>query len=150
MGNLTNLGRLAMFYAEDHQQRFPIAEGAQPRAHESLQKLVYTMPTGGEGHTDMSKVFVCPGSAEAQAERGIDGLFHLTEKNVSYAWRARPLRMGEPGEDKIVLACDKSLEHHNGTGACVLYSDCRVKFVPAAELGEGGLDGFITRNELSR
>lgn len=147
MGRLRTLGRLAILYADDHQQSFPVAEGAHPRAHESFQVLIDALPAGEPFDTI---TLVCPGSTEVQAVPGSDGRVHLTEMNVSYAWRAKPLKATGSHGSKIVLACEKTLEHRHAYGVNVLYIDGAVKFFLPAELGEGGLDGFIARNELSK
>ena len=49
-----------------------------------------------------------------------------------------------------VIACDKSLDNHNGKGICVLLTSAFVKWIPKEELGEGGLEAFLKKHKLSR
>ena len=142
--HLRGLGTLASFYAEEHGGNLPMAAGESPRAHVSLQVLVDAFPDACDG--DM---FVCPFSDETPAVPGSDGSFQLTEKNVSYAWRARLFDLSKASAD-TVIACDKRLHPGEKETVNVLFANCVVKRPSRADLGEGGLDGFIARNELSK
>jgi hypothetical protein len=149
MGNLRTLGQFVCLYADNHQQWLPVAEGGSSRAHESLQVLIDAVSAD---ETFDPEILVCPGSRETKAEPGSDGRVRLTEKNVSYAWRAKPLRATGTGRSRTVLACEKTFENHAGSvpGINVLYIDGAVKFVSKEDLGADGVDGFIARNELSK
>ncbi|HAK95342.1 MAG TPA: hypothetical protein DCM87_10145 [Planctomycetes bacterium] len=144
---LRSMVQWALLYADDHAGWFPVAEGENPAAHESLQLLVDAF-----GDECDPEIFVCPASGDVPAVRGVDGKLRLAAGNVSYAWRAKPLRVTETGGGTVVIACDKTLhpQELGGAGVHVAYSGGRVKFLTADELGEGGLDGFLARHELTR
>ena len=81
LSNLKQIGQLAMIYANDHKDVFPLAPGSQPRAYESLQLLV------DEGLAFNPGLFVCPASNDdVEALMDEDGAFQLGEQTNSYAW----------------------------------------------------------------
>lgn len=145
MGRLRSIAMLALQYVDDHAGWLPVAEGENPAAHESLQLLADEFVDEYD-----SKIFVCPVTDDTPAVRGADGKVRLAAGNVSYAWRAKPLSLR--GGGKVIIACDKVMHRHQGglAGINVLYGEGAVKFFKAEELGEGGLDGFLTRHDLTR
>ncbi len=146
VSGLRSLGMLALVYANDHKGWLPVAKGGNPRAHQSLQLLVEHFKEAGD-----PSLYICPGSKQVPAECDDTGEKHfvLTEENVSYAWRAKRLNTGASSA-RTLLACDKSLDNHNGDGVHVLYCDGSVRWMTKEELGEGGLEVFLKKHHLSR
>ena len=159
LNNLRNIGQLAVAYAEDNRGFIPVASGGDPRAYQSFQLLVNEMLNARD-----PELYVCPVSKDSEAQPPYDGaVFELTEDNVSYAWRNKPLRVRGSAYSKTPLGCDDSIadpregieENHLG-GMNVLYLDTSVRWVSLRELNgdaafaEEGLRGWLAEHNLGR
>lgn len=114
---------------------FPIAEGPNPRAHDSLNVLLAFNSEGLD-----PRFFRCPACPGPPAEADKAGKFVLDETTLDFAWTSKKLRLGDP---KQPLAADKYVDGHaddggkhdgHKRGMNVLYSDGIIRFVPEEEL----------------
>ena len=136
--NLRQIGQLASGFADDNKGWMPVAPGEEPRAYESFQILVDKVP-----EARVPQMFVCPASQrmEAPFDAENEESFILGPENVSYAWRARPLRSTGGGRTQTYLGCDNSIaipalniEENHDDGIVTLHLDISVGFVTLSEL----------------
>ncbi len=141
MNRLRSIGQMSILYADDNKQWFPVANGEEPKAYESLQLLVNTMRDARD-----PEMYVCPASNTQPVEgwnEESDEPFLLTEENVSYAWRNKKLRATGTSGSKTALGCDNGIalpdqdEDQGGNhedGINMLYIDGAIKFLTLADL----------------
>ncbi|HAK94209.1 MAG TPA: hypothetical protein DCM87_04200 [Planctomycetes bacterium] len=161
MNRLRSIGQMAMLYADDNKQWFPVAATDEPRAHESLQLIVNTMKDARD--PDM---YICPASNDAPVEgwnEDSEEPFILDEDSVSYAWRNKKLRSSGGAGSKTCLGADNSIaisdeinENHQD-GINMLYIDGAVKFLTiSADLKDmkgfenQDLDEFLAHKQLGK
>jgi hypothetical protein len=136
MSQLMQIYTFAASYADASKDgAFPIAEGPNPRAHDSLNVLVEFHSEGLEPRS-----FLCPAGEDNRAPEDKDGRFRLSDDTLDYAWTAKKVRLTGP---KQPLAADKYVRgyadgdgEHDGhaKGMNVLYTDGTIRFVPEEEL----------------
>ena len=127
---------LALGYAQRKGNRaFPIGDGNEPAAHESLNKLVEY-----EGEGLNPKLFICPEGEASAAEPDSSGKFTLSPETLSYSWVKQRIELTTPikvlSSDKYVQGFDDGTDTHQGHtgGMQVLLTDGSVSFVPEAVL----------------
>jgi hypothetical protein len=137
--NLKQIYGIALSYSNKRNNMFPIGEGQEPAAHESLNKLVAWDPDALN-----PKLFVCPAGEATDAQKDDSGKYVLEAENLSYAWVKR--RMKNTTANKP-LASDKYLDGfkdadsddgHPGhvRGINVLMTDGSISFVEEPDLPE--------------
>ncbi len=161
MNRLRSIGQMAMLYADDNKQWFPVAATDEPRAHESMQLIIDTMKDARD-----PEMYICPASIDEPVEgwnEDSDDPFILTEDNVSYAWRNKKLRSTGGSGSKTALGCDNSIatseeipENHDD-GLNMLYIDNSVKYLTlTGELKDmkgfenQDLDEFLAHKQLGK
>lgn len=145
LSNLREIGRAAQIYADSvGGGRYPLAEGANPPAHMSLQLVADYL-----GADAKPELFICPESARNQAE--VDYTitdrcsFQLTEDNVSYAYTIRKLTTTS-GSNWVLAADDSMQDAENGItenhrdGINVVFAGGDARWVTREELEKRGWD----------
>jgi prepilin-type processing-associated H-X9-DG protein len=139
VNNLKQIHAFALAYLQKHGE-WPIAKGEHPQAHESLNELIRAEADGMH-----PSLFRCEAGEAERAVVDARHRFFLEEKNLSYAWLARPL---EKSTKVRPLASDKYVEgFHDGEGAHeghkggmnVLMTDGSIRFVKTSDLPAGTL-----------
>ena len=110
---LKQIGTAALEYA-NKKYAFPYASGgsSEPRAHESLNKLVKS--TAGKGLEP--PIFICNASDQTPAEADEDGKYLLDEDSLSYAWALKKVKAtGKSknlGSDKYYDGYEEDISGH--------------------------------------
>ncbi|MBI4600544.1 MAG: prepilin-type N-terminal cleavage/methylation domain-containing protein [Planctomycetes bacterium] len=149
--NLKQIYTLALGYSQSSKgnNAFPIGEGREPRAHESLNKLVER-----EFEALKPNLFVCPEGEASPAEVDPDTKkYVLDETNLSYAWVKRRMKNTTANKslssDKYIAEFeDADAETHDGhrQGMEVLMTDGSISFVEEPDLpAEEKLPEGLTR-----
>lgn len=124
LNRLKQLSQLAMVYAQDRKNVYPLAAGPQPASHASLQKLADSI-----GRID-PKLFVCPASPQSPAVRDERGRLTLTPETSSYAWIGQKTKLTSPG-NWALAACT---HHADDGGFNVVYVGTNAEWVESEEL----------------
>jgi type II secretory pathway pseudopilin PulG len=128
--NLKQLYGLALGYSQKKgNNAYPIGDGKEPAAHESLNKMV-----DYEGEGLSPKLFICP-EGEASAAEVDAGKFTLSAETLSYSWVKKRMKSTTPNKalssDKYIQGYDDGTDTHQGhqKGMVVLMTDGAASFV---------------------
>lgn len=134
--NLKQIYGLALAYSNKKgQNRFPIGDGREPRAHESLNKLI-----AYEGEGLNPKMFTSPAGESQPAEVDAEGKFVLGEENLDYSWVAKAMKNTTVGKalssNKYYQGYEDGGEPHEGhpKGMNVLMTDGSISWVDEPDL----------------
>jgi prepilin-type N-terminal cleavage/methylation domain-containing protein len=126
---------------------FPIGQGSEPAAHESLTRLVEY--SRGELPP---KAWFCPEGEAIVAEVDEDDQYILEEENSSYTWakkRKKKTSRGALSSDKYIQGYEDDDGPHDGhkNGMNVLRTDGSISFVDENDLPDenDGLPKGLTR-----
>ncbi len=107
--NLKNIYAQCLLYAQrTRTQKFPIATGRDPAAHESLQKLVEFFPDDFK-----PEMFTCSSGGAIAADADEDGKFVLDEYTNNYSWTSRPMKSTAKNRS---LSSDKYYDKYEDDG----------------------------------
>lgn len=125
--NLKNIYSFALLYSGKKTRAFPLAQGKNPQAHESLQLLVDYYPDDFK-----PQLFFCPAGDTVEAEATTDGKFVLDSSTCSYTWVNRRTKSTAKNKalssDKYIQNYEDENGQHNGheKGMQVLGTDGSV------------------------
>jgi prepilin-type N-terminal cleavage/methylation domain-containing protein len=132
--NLKQLYGLALGYSQKKgNNAYPIGDGKEPAAHESLNKMV-----DYEGEGLSPKLFICP-EGEASAAEVDAGKFTLSAETLSYSWVKKRMKSTTPNKalssDKYIQGFEDGTDTHQGhqKGMVVLMTDGSVSFVEESD-----------------
>lgn len=150
LNNLKQLGALCISFADDNNDRFPLAKGKNPPAYESFQVIV----TKSDDFDP--RVLVSPAHVnDIAAEPDENGKITLENDNVSYAYRGS--RTGTTAKSSTVLAANDTYvgapnegeqpEGHDG-GINLVYVTGEATFIAKDKLPEGRSfpEGLVDNN----
>ena len=135
LNNLKQLYTLALGYSQKKgNNAYPIGDGKEPAAHESLNKLV-------DYEDDLNpKLFICPeGEASAAEKDSSSGKFTLSAETLSYSWVKKRMKSTTPNKalssDKYIQGFEDGTDTHQGhqKGMVVLMTDGSVSFVEESD-----------------
>ena len=156
MNNLSQIGKFAVSYADDHRGFLPFPKGIdEPRAHEIFQVLVDSIEDARR-----PELFVCPASLQERAELQDRKTrrFDLSEDTVSYTWRREKTRLSAIpawsilSTDKLIADGTREFPQNHRGGLTALLADGSVQWLSLEELelsSPGDLEDFFEEHALT-
>jgi len=134
--NLKQIYSLALDYSGKRgMNAFPIGDGKEPAAHDSLNKLVDYL-----GESITPKLFTCPEGEATPAEADSASKFTLAAENLSYAWVKKRMKNTTANQalssDKYIQGFEEGSDSHAGhqKGMNVVMTDGAISFIEDRDL----------------